>query len=362
MRLLKPGISKIKQVELHKKTGGIIPPVAAREHERALPGVIDAAIAQAGVAWSDIRAIAVTAGPGLAWCLRTGVAQARDLARTHALPLLPTHHLEGHFLVSRLQNPQLVFPFVALVVSGGHTQMILVRAYGQYEILSSSLDDALGEAFDKVALLLGVQAAPNECMGAALERTALSGNARAVAFPVGMLKSSAADFSFSGLKASVRRHVDGLGGKASLTPTDVADAAASFQHAALVQLQRQCKHSLDWVAQRHPACRSLVVCGGVAANAAVRSYLKTTCDALGFQLHALPPRLCMDNAVMIAWAGVERIEAAAAVSAAGTADTNIGSPIDAVDFRDSWPIGPRHSIVRPSRRQLKSSAEAAGKK
>jgi N6-L-threonylcarbamoyladenine synthase len=213
----------------------------------------------------------------------------------------------------------------------GHYRLLC--ATGKYEILSATRDDALGEAYDKVGMLLNINTQSGECMGAAVERIASSGNAEAIDFPIGMTHSADADFSFSGLKTAVRRHIDQHSNTLS-----VADVAASFQRAALVQVHRRVTKCFDWLARRDQRCLDLVLCGGVACNRAVRAVLQQTCAAANVRLRLVPLRQCADNAVMIAWAGLERWS---------TGERGVPN---VEEFKDRWRIGPKVTVTLPSRR------------
>lgn len=293
----------LSQIEDHAAFGGVVPEIAARAHVEALDGVVEAALADADVALGEIDAIAATAGPGLIGGLIVGLTTAKALAAAAGKPLIPVNHLEGHALTARLTDA-IAFPYLVLLVSGGHTQIVRVAGVGDYERWATTIDDALGEAFDKTAKLLGLPypGGPN------VERAAASGDATRFSFPRPLRGEARPDFSFSGLKTAVRQAATGL---APLGKTDVADISASFQRAVGDTLRERVGRSLERFRDEFPALAEpvLVVAGGVAANAAVRAALGQACGEAGFRLVAPPASLCGDNAAMIAWAGIERLRA-----------------------------------------------------
>lgn len=280
------------QVEIHRKYGGVMPEVASRIHLRAIIPVIEEALEQAKAGWDSISAIAVTRGPGLAGSLLVGVNAAKGLSLARGIPLVGVNHLEGHvysnWIITGEDTPEPRFPVLVLVVSGGHSDLILMTAHGVYERLGGTRDDAAGEAFDKVARILGV-GYPG---GPAVQRAAQGGNPAAFPFPRAWLKDSY-DFSFSGLKTAVLRTVDSLREQGREGP--VADLAASFQEAIVDVLATK-------VAQAAEAygVGQVAVCGGVAANLALRERVKVS---VSVPVHVPPIYLCTDNAAMIASAG-----------------------------------------------------------
>ncbi len=312
----------LSQIEEHAAFGGIVPEIAARAHVEALDGVIGAAMADAGIAPNGLDAIAATGGPGLIGGLIAGTMTAKALAAAWNKPLTMINHLEGHALTARLTD-RLAYPYLLLLVSGGHTQTVLVRGTGDYERWGTTIDDALGEAFDKTAKLLGLPypGGPN------VERMAAAGDAERFDLPRPLIGDRRLDFSFSGLKTAVRQAAQDC---APLGERDVADICASFQRAIAATLRDRVGRALDRFAQSHPSqdVPALVVAGGVAANKAIRSELASLAASKGFRLVAPPLELCTDNAVMIAWAAAERI-------AAGLMDTG-----DAMAFapRSRWPL------------------------
>ena len=289
------------QVEVHAPYGGIVPELASRRHLEVILPVLTRTLQDAGVGLADLTAVAVTAGPGLVGSLLVGVSAAKAIAYCRRLPLVAVNHLEGHIAAARLEWPQIVHPFVALVVSGGHTHLYHVPAECQYRLLGRTRDDAAGEAFDKVAKLLNL-GYPG---GPLIEREAARGNPRAIPFPRAVCSDGSLDFSFSGLKTAVVHHLKGYGptGRAGEAPGDaeVRDICASFQEAAVDMLVER----LMRAAQEGGVGR-LVVAGGVACNGALRRALKAEAEAEGFELYLPAPALCTDNAAMIAAAGAVR--------------------------------------------------------
>jgi N6-L-threonylcarbamoyladenine synthase len=293
----------LSQIEDHAAFGGVVPEIAARAHVEALDGIVEAALSEAGVALDEIDAVAATGGPGLVGGLIVGLMTAKALAAAAGKPLQAINHLEGHALTARLTDG-LDFPYLLLLVSGGHTQIVLVRGVGRYERWATTIDDALGEAFDKTAKLLGLPypGGPN------VEKAAKKGDAKRFGFPRPMKGEARPDFSFSGLKTAVRQAATAI---APLAKQDVADICASFQSAIAETLEDRVSRSLARFGEEFPdvAQPSLVVAGGVAANATVRAMLEALCAGHGFAFIAPPLDLCTDNAAMIAWAAIEHIRA-----------------------------------------------------
>jgi N6-L-threonylcarbamoyladenine synthase len=286
------------QAELHARYGGVVPELASRDHlQRGLP-VIDEALRRAGIALPDLDGLCVTTGPGLVGALLVGVQIAKTLSAAARLPLVPVNHLEGHLLAVLLDGEAPAPPWLGLVVSGGHTSLYEVRALGRYRALGHTLDDAAGEAFDKVAKLLGLPY-PG---GAHVDRLARGGNPRAIEFPRGLSKRprGEVDFSFSGLKTAVAQHLRERGG--APVGQELADLCASFQEAVCDSLTLRAVR-----AARATAMPALVICGGVAANSRLRSLAQERCAEEGIALHLPPLRLCTDNGAMIAMAGALRL-------------------------------------------------------
>jgi N6-L-threonylcarbamoyladenine synthase len=284
------------QADLHARYGGVVPELASRDHlQRVLP-VVDEALRAARCELSDLGGISVTRGPGLVGALLVGVQVAKTLASASRLPLVGVNHIEGHLLAVLLQDDAPEPPFLGLVVSGGHTSLYEVRALGDYRALGHTLDDAAGEAFDKVAKLLGLPY-PG---GAHIDRLARGGNPKAVHLPRGLSKRprDEFDFSFSGLKTAVLHHVKEHG-----VPHDLADLCASFQEAVCDALTLRAVR-----AARAARLSALVVCGGVAANSRLRSMAAERCAAEGIALHLPAVKLCTDNGAMIAAAGAHRLQ------------------------------------------------------
>ncbi|MDZ4094489.1 MAG: tRNA (adenosine(37)-N6)-threonylcarbamoyltransferase complex transferase subunit TsaD [Paracoccaceae bacterium] len=287
------------QTALHAAFGGVVPEIAARAHAERLDHCIERALAAAGITLGDLDAVAVTAGPGLIGGVLSGVMCAKGIAAGTGLPLIGVNHLAGHALTPRLTD-KLAFPYLMLLVSGGHCQFLLVRGTEDFTRIGGSVDDAPGEAFDKVAKLLGL-AQPG---GPAVETEARHGDARRFAFPRPLLDRPGCDMSFSGLKTAVLRCRDTLiAAQGGLWVQDRADICAGFQEAVAAVLGEKTRRAL---AQTQVA--TLAVAGGVAANSRIRAVLETVCTASGTRFLAPPLRLCTDNAAMIAWAGIERFQ------------------------------------------------------
>ncbi len=306
------------QDDAHRPYGGVVPEIAARAHAERLTPLIAATLADAGMTLAQVDAVAATAGPGLIGGVMVGLVTAKALAMASDKPLLAINHLEGHALSPRLADPDLHFPYMLLLVSGGHCQLLLVEGVGRYKRLATTIDDALGEAFDKSAKLLGL-GYPG---GPAVERLAAEGDPKAVPLPRPLLGSKEPHFSFAGLKSAVLR------AKQSGEHRD-ADIAASFQQAAIDCLIDRTRRA---IAKAGPV-EALVVAGGVAANAAIRKALEALAGEHGLRFVAPPMALCTDNAAMIAWAGIERL-------ALGQSD-----PLDFV-ARPRWPLDPDAAPAR----------------
>ena len=284
------------QVDLHAQYGGVVPELASRDHVRKLLPLIEAALSDAGLKADEIDGIAYTAGPGLVGALLVGASVARSLAFAWDKPALGVHHLEGHLLAPMLEPQAPTFPFLALLVSGGHTLLAEVRGIGDYEIIGASVDDAAGEAFDKTAKLLGLSY-PG---GPALAKLADSGRPGRFKFPRPMLDRPGLDFSFSGLKTAVVVALRNL----TLDDAMRADVAAEFQCAVVDTLAAKCERALD-----QTGFDALVVAGGVGANRALRERLAVMGQRRGVRVYYPRPEFCTDNAAMIAYAGYRRLVA-----------------------------------------------------
>lgn len=291
----------LSQVEDHAPFGGVVPEIAARAHISALDSIIDNAMKEADMGWFQLDAIAATAGPGLMGGLLVGTMTARAIAHARNLPFIAINHLEGHTLTPRLTN-NIAFPYLTLLVSGGHTQLLSVTGVGAYHRLGTTIDDALGEAFDKTAKLLGLPY-PG---GPSVERAAQSGDATAYDLPRPLKGRNDCHFSFSGLKTAVRYCARDTG---PLTDQIVANICASFQAAVCDCLCDRTKRAMAQFNQKFPHTPNpcLVVTGGVSANLAIRKALDDLAQTHGFELYAPPLALCGDNAAMIAFAGAERL-------------------------------------------------------
>ncbi|MDE0885528.1 MAG: tRNA (adenosine(37)-N6)-threonylcarbamoyltransferase complex transferase subunit TsaD [Myxococcota bacterium] len=282
------------QNEVHAPYGGVVPELASRDHARVVSGVVEAALAEAGVAPEALDGIAVTAGPGLVGSLLVGLSFAKALAYRVGRPLVAVHHLAGHLAAAELADESLMPPYLGLVVSGGHTALYRVEAEAEPGLLGQTLDDAVGEAFDKVAKLLGL-GFPG---GPAVSRAAEAGDPAAVAFPRPMAKKPGLDFSYSGLKTAVALEVQRRGGADAMSAGEVADVAASFEAAAVESLLVRARRALS-----AEGLDRIAVVGGVAANRRLRAELATAGERDGFRPSFPPIALCTDNAVMIAAAG-----------------------------------------------------------
>lgn len=313
------------QIDEHSEFGGVVPEIAARAHIEILDHIVREAMDQANCSWDDIDAVAATAGPGLIGGVIVGFMTAKAIAMAANKPIIGVNHLEGHALTARLTD-DVDFPFLLLLVSGGHSQFLLVRGVGDYERLGTTIDDAIGEAFDKTAKLLGLPypGGPN------VERLAKTGDADRFALPRPLLDRPTLDMSFAGLKTAVRTQAK------KLEPVDdqtVADLCAGFQKAVSDVLASRTRSALTLFRERHPETRPvIVVAGGVAANQEIRSALTKAAEDADARFVAPPFSLCTDNAAMIAWAGLERLQL---------------GPIDDMNLspRPRWPLDGANSGV-----------------
>jgi N6-L-threonylcarbamoyladenine synthase len=311
------------QIAMHRDYGGVVPELASRDHIRRVLPLLDEALHEAQLELKDIDAVAYTQGPGLAGALLVGSAFAKSLAQGLNLPSIGVHHLEGHLLSPLLGTSVPEFPFVALLVSGGHTQLMLVSGVGKYQLLGETLDDAAGEAFDKTAKLLGLDY-PG---GAAISKLAEKGQSGRFDLPKPMLHSGDLDFSFSGLKTAVLNQVKKF--KALGTTDDIeiatfqADLARSFVDSLVAVLVSKSEKAL-----KQTACKHLVLAGGVGANLQLRAALNVSAKKNRFEVHYPPVNLCTDNGVMIAFAGALRL----------LEDNNGSSTSGAFDVKPRWDL------------------------
>ena len=280
------------QIALHTLYGGVVPEIASRKHIEKINQVIEEALQQAGVTLKDIDAIAVTYGPGLVGALLVGVSAAKAISFATGIPLVGVHHIEGHISANYIENKALEPPFVCLVVSGGHSHLVKVKDYGEYEIMGRTRDDAAGEAFDKVARAIGL-GYPG---GPKIDKVSKEGNPDAIQFPRAKVADSVYDFSFSGLKSAVLNYLNSCEMKG--IEICQADVAASFQKAVVDVLV---EHSMQAV--RECGMKKFAIAGGVASNSSLRSALETACTERGIEFYHPSPILCTDNAAMIGAAG-----------------------------------------------------------
>jgi N6-L-threonylcarbamoyladenine synthase len=320
------GEHTVSQSQLTEIWGGVVPHVARDAHAEAIERVMDSALRDAGMKPSDIDAVGVTMGPGLEICLRVGYRACRAFAIAHEKPFVAVNHLEAHILMPRCFDSSVQFPFLTLLVSGGHCQLLLTRDVAKYEVIGGTLDDALGEAFDKTARLLGLDVGGGG--GPALEVLAREGDPTSIPFPVPMRKRRDCNFSFAGLKTSVRTAIERSGGTAAVCSNDIlrANIAASFQETAVRHLEDRTRRAMQICDQLGTGGKTLVVAGGVAANAVVRARLGDLCAREGWRVAIPSPRLCTDNGIMVAWAAVERLS------------RGIADDYNRLDVRARWPL------------------------
>jgi len=276
------------QIEIHKLYGGVVPEIASRKHIEKVIQVVDEALKEASLTMDEIDAVAVTYGPGLVGALLVGVSAAKSIAFAHNKPLIGVHHIEGHISANYIENEELEPPFLCLVVSGGHTNLVIVKDYGEYEVLGKTRDDAAGEAFDKVARAIGL-GYPG---GPKIQKISEEGNKDAIAFPRAKVADNPFDFSFSGLKSSVLNYINSCEMKGE--EINKADIAASFQEAVVDVLV---SHTISGAKQL--GFKKIAMAGGVASNAVLREEMKEACERRGFKFYHPSPILCTDNAAMI---------------------------------------------------------------
>jgi N6-L-threonylcarbamoyladenine synthase len=287
------------QAEVHRPYGGVVPELASRDHVRAVSSVVEQALAASGIATADLDGIAVTAGPGLVGSLLVGLSFGKAVAYRLGIPMVGVHHLVGHLMSAELAEQDFAPPYLGLVVSGGHTALYRIERGGRTVLLGETRDDAVGEAFDKVAVLLGL-GFPG---GPAVSKAAVEGDPGAVDFPRPMLQRPGLDFSYSGLKTAVAIEIERRGGKGALSEADQADLAASFEAAATDVLVLRARKAL-----RQEKLAVVAVVGGVAANRRLREEMARVGKRDGFEAVFPPVDLCTDNAAMIAAAGVRLLE------------------------------------------------------
>ncbi|TMW65819.1 hypothetical protein Poli38472_003584 [Pythium oligandrum] len=326
------------QWELNAKWKGIVPGLAARAHEENLPHVLQAAIKESGLSsLGDLQAVAVTSGPGLSPCLGVGLTTAQQIARDHKIDFLQINHLEAHVLVARLPQleiPRPEFPFLVLLVSGGHCCLVLARGIGNYELLGNTLDDSVGEAYDKVARMLDISSEEGVHGGKLIEEYAKRGDDRAFAFPESMKHRKDCDFSYSGLKTAMLREIQRLG---LLGDDQKADLCASFQRRAVDQLVTRTRRACQWGKDRVGSdLKHLVVCGGVASNQYLRQRIQEAGLEENLDVIFPPAKYCTDNGVMIAWTGIERYT------------QGMRSDVETARYRPRWPLDTLEPLVSSS--------------
>jgi len=315
------------QVEEHRPFGGVVPEVAARSHVIGVDAVIDRAMNKAGIGFSDLDAVAATGGPGLIGGVLVGVMTAKAIASVLKAPFIGVNHLEAHALTVRLTESETegkaAFPYLLLLVSGGHCQLLIVEGVGRYQRLGTTIDDALGEAFDKTAKMLGL----GYSGGPRVEAAARRGDPSRFKLPRPLLGRDNCDFSFSGLKTKVRQTIEDLP-EGPLRDEDVSDICASFQMAATDVLVDRCARAIDIFQSRFETTGAMVVAGGVAANMQIRDSIIELARSTDMRFLAPPAALCTDNGAMVAWAGLERLKA---------------GYTDGADFRPRprWPLDPQ---------------------
>jgi len=294
------GDTLYSQVAMHAEYGGVVPELASRDHIKRLIPLIRDVLIESDIKQHEIDAIAFTAGPGLIGALMVGAATARAIAFAWGIPAIAVHHMEGHLLAPMLEEAPPSFPFVALLVSGGHTQLVQVKAIGEYELLGESLDDAAGEAFDKAAKMLGLDY-PG---GPLIAKLAGSGDRSRLKFPRPMVDRPGMDMSFSGLKTFTLNTINKFKNADGLDEKTKADIAAAFEEAVVETLAIKCKRALQ-----HTKYKQLIIAGGVSANTRLREKLQQMVDKERSSLFYARPEFCTDNGAMIAYAGAQRLEA-----------------------------------------------------
>ncbi|KAK9266967.1 hypothetical protein L1049_012636 [Liquidambar formosana] len=343
------------QADLLAQYGGVAPKMAEEAHLRVIDQVVQEALDKANLTEKDLSAVAVTIGPGLSLCLRVGVRKARKIAGSFNLPIIGVHHMEAHALVARLIERELQFPFMALLISGGHNLLILASDLGQYIQLGTTIDDAIGEAYDKTAKWLGLDM--RRSGGPAVEELAREGDAESVKFSIPMKQYKDCNFSYAGLKTQVRLAIESRNINAGIPISSAsfqdrssrADIAASFQRVAVLHLEERCERAIEWALKLEPSIKHLVVSGGVASNQYVRARLDQVVQKNNLQLVCPPPSLCTDNGVMVAWTGIEHFRM-------GRFDPppSASEPEDSLyDLRPRWPLGEEYAEGRSEARSLR---------
>ncbi|KAG2597070.1 probable tRNA N6-adenosine threonylcarbamoyltransferase, mitochondrial isoform X2 [Panicum virgatum] len=345
------------QSDLLVRYGGVAPKMAEEAHALVIDQVVQKALDDAKLSGSDLSAVAVTVGPGLSLCLRVGVHKARQVAKSFGLPIVGVHHMEAHALVSRLVNKDLDFPFLALLISGGHNLLVLAHSLGQYVQLGTTIDDAIGEAYDKTARWLGLDMRKGG--GPALEELALDGDPDSIKFRVPMRQHKDCNFSYAGLKTQVRLAIESknfaddipISSASEEDRQSRANIAASFQRVAVLHLEERCQRAVEWALKIEPSIKYFVVSGGVASNKYIRTRLNQVAENNGLQLVSPTPSLCTDNGVMIAWTGIEHF-IAGRFEDPPAAD----EPDDTqYELRPRWPLGEEYSEGRSVARSLKTA-------
>lgn len=345
------------QADLLAQYGGVAPKMAEEAHLQVIDQVVQEALDKAKLTERNLSAIAVTIGPGLGLCLRVGVRKARKIAGSFNLPIIGVHHMEAHALVARLNERELQFPFMALLISGGHNLLILARDLGQYIQLGTTIDDAIGEAYDKTAKWLGLDL--RRSGGPAIEELAREGDAKSIKFSIPMKQHKDCNFSYAGLKTQVRLAIESENINATIPISSAssedrrtrADIAASFQRVAVLHLEERCERAIEWALKIEPSVKYLVVSGGVASNQYVRAQLDQVVQRNSLRLVCPPPSLCTDNGVMVAWTGIENFRI-------GRFDPPPPSdePEDIVyDLRPRWPLGEEYAEGRSEARSMKTA-------
>lgn len=343
------------QADLLERYGGVAPKMAEEAHLQVIDQVVQEALDKADLTARDLSAVAVTIGPGLSLCLRVGVQKAHKLASSFNLPIISIHHMEAHALVARLIEQELQFPFMALLISGGHNLLILARELGQYIQLGTTIDDAIGEAYDKTAKWLGLDM--RRSGGPALEELAREGDAESIKFSTPMKQHKDCNFSYAGLKTQVRLAIESRNINAeipisSASPQDRssrADIAASFQRVAVLHLEERCERAIEWARKIEPSIKYLVVSGGVASNQYVQTRFDQIAKKKNLKLVCPPPSLCTDNGVMVAWTGIEHY-CMGRFDPAPSADK---AEEFVYDLRPRWPLGEEYAEGRSNARSVR---------